>query len=51
MMDAVTTAVSALRENGVQVETDKRRIAEYSYDASNYRVRPAAVAFPAMPAR
>ncbi|WP_285781933.1 FAD-binding and (Fe-S)-binding domain-containing protein [Microbispora sp. NBRC 16548] len=46
MMDAVTTAVSALRENGVQVETDKRRIAEYSYDASNYRVRPAAVAFP-----
>lgn len=31
---------------GLSPDTDPRRIAEYSYDASNYRVAPAAVLFP-----
>ena len=37
---------AALRAAGVDVETSTRRLAEYSYDASNYRVRPLAVVFP-----
>ncbi|WP_433420984.1 FAD-binding and (Fe-S)-binding domain-containing protein [Microtetraspora malaysiensis] len=45
-MDAATAVVAALRQAGVPVETGTRRLAEYSYDASNYRVRPVAVAFP-----
>lgn len=31
---------------GIDVDTSPRRLVEYSYDASNYRVRPLAVAFP-----
>ncbi|MEX1079550.1 MAG: FAD-binding and (Fe-S)-binding domain-containing protein [Homoserinimonas sp.] len=43
-----TTAapVAALRERGVALDTDSRRLAEYSYDASNYRIRPLGVVFP-----
>ncbi|WP_232512298.1 FAD-binding and (Fe-S)-binding domain-containing protein [Rhodococcus pyridinivorans] len=35
-----------LRTLGVPVDTSTRRRAEYSYDASNYRVPPSAVVFP-----
>ena len=38
--------VGALVDAGLAPESDPRRIAEYSYDASNYRVVPAAVLFP-----
>ncbi|UVE97023.1 FAD-binding oxidoreductase [Dietzia sp. B32] len=38
--------MGALRDAGLAPEADARRIAEYSYDASNYRVEPAAVLFP-----
>ena len=38
---------TALRTAGVEVDTGRRRTAEYAYDASNYRVRPAGVVFPA----
>ena len=38
--------LDALTEAGLAPEADPRRIAEYSYDASNYRVVPAAVVFP-----
>ncbi|OAN38980.1 FAD-binding and (Fe-S)-binding domain-containing protein [Mycolicibacterium iranicum] len=38
--------VDALSLGGVEIDSTERRIAEYSYDASNYRVRPLAVAFP-----
>ncbi|WAC56990.1 FAD-binding and (Fe-S)-binding domain-containing protein [Gordonia sp. SL306] len=31
---------------GVEVDSSSRRLAEYSYDASNYRIRPVAVVFP-----
>ncbi|MEE4023768.1 FAD-linked oxidase C-terminal domain-containing protein [Gordonia sp. PKS22-38] len=31
---------------GVEVDVSSRRLAEYSYDASNYRIRPIAVVFP-----
>ncbi|ALG86094.1 FAD-binding and (Fe-S)-binding domain-containing protein [Gordonia phthalatica] len=41
--NALTTA---LRAEGLKPEHDPRRLAEYSYDASNYRVTPAAVLFP-----
>ncbi len=34
---------------GVEIDTTSRRLAEYSYDASNYRVAPLAVAFPRDP--
>lgn len=43
--------VEALRAAGVDVEDGQRRRAEYSYDASNYRVPPLAVAFPRTPAQ
>jgi FAD/FMN-containing dehydrogenase/Fe-S oxidoreductase len=43
----VHTCVTALRDAGIDVDTSARRLAEYSYDASNYRLRPTAVAFPA----
>ena len=36
----------ALRAEGLHPDTSPRRLAEYSYDASNYRVTPAAVLFP-----
>lgn len=35
-----------LQSAGVEVDTSSRRLTEYSYDASNYRIRPLAVAFP-----
>ena len=35
-----------LRAAGIEVDTSTRRRSEYSYDASNYRVRPLAVVFP-----
>lgn len=38
--------LARLRDHGIQVDDSPRRRSEYSYDASNYRVRPAAVAFP-----
>ena len=38
--------IEALTAAGLSPESDPRRIAEYSYDASNYRVAPAAVVFP-----
>ena len=31
---------------GLELDVSSRRLTEYSYDASNYRVRPTAVAFP-----
>lgn len=36
----------SLRAAGIDVDTAPRRLSEYSYDASNYRVRPSAVVFP-----
>jgi FAD/FMN-containing dehydrogenase/Fe-S oxidoreductase len=38
--------VRDLEDAGVEVDRSSRRLTEYSFDASNYRVRPAAVAFP-----
>ncbi|APX04311.1 FAD-binding and (Fe-S)-binding domain-containing protein [Arthrobacter sp. QXT-31] len=38
--------VGRLMEAGIPVETSPRRLAEYSYDASNYRVPPVAVMYP-----
>ncbi|MCZ2402201.1 FAD-binding oxidoreductase [Paenarthrobacter sp. Z7-10] len=35
-----------LRQQGLEVDVSTRRLSEYSYDASNYRLQPAAVAFP-----
>lgn len=35
-----------IREQGIEIDDSARRRSEYSYDASNYRVRPQAVAFP-----
>lgn len=37
---------AALAACGVEVDMSARRLAEYSYDASNYRVAPLAVVFP-----
>lgn len=38
--------VDALADAGLAPEADARRVAEYAYDASNYRVEPLAVLFP-----
>ncbi len=38
--------VEALVDAGLEPQHDARRLAEYAYDASNYRVPPAAVLFP-----
>ena len=38
--------LSELRDKGIEADDSPRRLSEYSYDASNYRVRPIAVAFP-----
>ncbi|WP_366526767.1 FAD-binding protein, partial [Ferrimicrobium sp.] len=35
-----------LKEFGITVDTSKRRLAEYSYDASNYRIPPLGIVFP-----
>ncbi|WP_369045666.1 FAD-binding and (Fe-S)-binding domain-containing protein [Sinomonas sp. P10A9] len=41
-----TPLLRELAEAGVPAEASQRRRSEYSYDASNYRVEPIAVAFP-----
>ncbi len=43
--------VGDLQATGVEVDSSPRRLSEYSYDASNYRVRPLAVTFPRSPAQ
>lgn len=42
----VEVLVQELKKDGIAVDTASRRLTEYSYDASNYRVRPSAVVFP-----
>ncbi len=42
-------AIDAIRADGIEVETGTRRLAEYSYDASNYRIEPLGVVFPRSP--
>lgn len=44
-----TEHLDRLAGQGIDVETGARRLAEYSYDASNYRIKPAAVIFPRSP--
>jgi FAD/FMN-containing dehydrogenase/Fe-S oxidoreductase len=44
--DGSATWIDELRLVGIDVDDSARRRAEYAYDASNYRVKPAAVAFP-----
>lgn len=46
MTVSIAEGLKKLQNDGVDVEFGTRRLAEYSYDASNYRVRPTAVAFP-----
>ncbi|MEU0498814.1 FAD-binding and (Fe-S)-binding domain-containing protein [Mycobacterium sp. NPDC006124] len=41
--------VELLVASGIEIDSSTRRLAEYSYDASNYRVVPLAVAFPRDP--
>jgi len=41
-----SSVVDALRGLGIEVDGSSRRLTEYSYDASNYRIRPRAVVFP-----
>lgn len=41
--------IDLLTQSKVEIDATSRRIAEYSYDASNYRVPPLAVAFPRNP--
>lgn len=41
-----TVLLRELEQAGVTVDTSPRRLSEYAYDASNYRVRPLAVVFP-----
>ena len=46
-MSVISTApLAELQSLGVPVDTDPRRLAEYSYDASNYRIVPLGVIFP-----
>ncbi|MEO6827939.1 MAG: FAD-binding and (Fe-S)-binding domain-containing protein [Microbacteriaceae bacterium] len=42
----LSTALATLQSRGLDLDTSPRRISEYSYDASNYRIEPAAVLFP-----
>lgn len=35
--------LAALRQKGIDLDTSTRRLAEYAYDASNYRVEPLGV--------
>ncbi|KUM42270.1 FAD-linked oxidase [Arthrobacter sp. EpRS71] len=42
----ISQLLARLQHHGIEVDGSQRRRSEYSYDASNYRVRPAAVAFP-----
>lgn len=41
-----TQLIDELQASGVEVDASSRRLMEYSYDASNYRIRPGAVVFP-----
>lgn len=41
-----TQLIDSLQATGVEVDASPRRLMEYSYDASNYRLRPGAVVFP-----
>ncbi|MFZ2174932.1 MAG: FAD-binding oxidoreductase, partial [Rhodococcus sp. (in: high G+C Gram-positive bacteria)] len=45
-MAQLTPIADALGALGIDLDTSSRRRAEYSFDASNYRVAPLAVAFP-----
>ncbi|WP_307093724.1 FAD-binding and (Fe-S)-binding domain-containing protein [Arthrobacter sp. V1I9] len=44
--DITEALVRDLKGAGIEVDSSSRRRTEYSFDASNYRVRPQAVAFP-----
>ncbi len=46
MIDAARSVVDSLSTAGVEVDVSSRRLSEYSYDASNYRIVPVAVVFP-----
>nr|WP_296772376.1 FAD-binding and (Fe-S)-binding domain-containing protein [Rhodococcus sp. (in: high G+C Gram-positive bacteria)] len=50
MVDSVRddrdSVLGVLLRAGIETDSSARRLAEYSYDASNYRVRPRAVVFP-----
>ena len=46
MLVGTLNAVDLLRERGLEVDTSTRRRAEYSTDASNYRVLPLGVVYP-----
>jgi FAD/FMN-containing dehydrogenase/Fe-S oxidoreductase len=41
-----SSIASLIRASSVEIDATPRRLAEYSFDASNYHVRPIAVAFP-----
>lgn len=43
---AMDEALATLARQEIEIDTSSRRRSEYSYDASNYRIRPAAIAFP-----
>ena len=43
---AVGLVIRELEQRHIEIDDSSRRRSEYSYDASNYRIRPAAVAFP-----
>ncbi len=45
-MTVLEAPLAALRERGIHLDTSTRRLAEYAYDASNYRVEPLGVIFP-----
>ncbi|WP_020111656.1 FAD-binding and (Fe-S)-binding domain-containing protein [Rhodococcus sp. 114MFTsu3.1] len=45
--EAAARVFDVLRRTDIEVDDSPRRRAEYSYDASNYRVPPLAVVFPA----
>lgn len=46
MVGGVKALVDELRARGIDIDASDRRLAEYSYDASNYRIEPLAVVFP-----
>lgn len=45
-LDDHAALLRRIAESGVELDASERRRQEYSYDASNYRVRPQGVAFP-----
>lgn len=46
LRDTEQAFLRRLAESGIEVDASERRRREYSYDASNYRVRPRFVSFP-----